>query len=382
MPDVQEVFRLATNKVKPDPDALERQVRRQRAEARKSRIRAYVAVAAVLVLLGTAIFALSHVVGRTGSTPESGAPASTRYTFQTTLISTVTPQKADLVDTRGNTSGAVPNVPVQAYAPSLSTDGSTVAFIDAPTELRYNQVAVMNADGTDAHFVPTLGIIVDSVAISPDASRIAFAGTKDGLDDIYVMNADGSDLLQLTNDPATDQFPQWSPDGRTIVYDNAGSDEDVQDPQYSKTAEIYSVSSTGGDITRLTNNNGYDAAPSFSPDGAMIVAESAQGLSLMDANGTRYRQLANVDGFTPRFSPDGKTVAFSYFSNNWRPDVQLGGNYSPSAPLCLLGTADVRTGHVSRLANVAMATDLNTPQWMSGERILVMRVPAHNPGTH
>ena len=56
MPDVQEVFRLATSKVQPDPDALERQVRRQRAAARKSRVRAYVAVAAVLVVLGVAVF--------------------------------------------------------------------------------------------------------------------------------------------------------------------------------------------------------------------------------------------------------------------------------------------------------------------------------------
>ena len=54
MPEVEEVFRLATNKVKPDPNALERQARRQRASARTNRMWAYVAVAAVVVLAAVA----------------------------------------------------------------------------------------------------------------------------------------------------------------------------------------------------------------------------------------------------------------------------------------------------------------------------------------
>jgi len=386
MPDVQEVFRLATNKVKPDPDALERQVRLQRAEVRKSRVRAYVAVAAVLIVLSVAVVAIAHVVRRNDVTPQGTSPTPASLTFETTL-SGVTPQNATIVDPRGALTPfginvpAHPNMPVQAYAPSVSADRSAIAFVDAPRELGYNQIAVMTLEGTAAHFVPTPGIIVDSVAISPDGLRIAFSGSKGGLDDIYVVNADGSDLQQLTTDPATDQYPQWSPDGQTIVFDNAGSRE-LADPQFSKTAEIFTVPSTGGPVTQLTHDHDYDAAPSFSPNGRSIVDESSQGLSIMRADGSDLRPLeTSVGGFTPRFSPDGNTVAFSYFSDRWRPDVQFGGNYGPSSALCLLGTADVRTGRVTRLPNVAMATDLNTPQWIDSRHIFVMRVPAHAP-TH
>jgi TolB protein len=254
-----------------------------------------------------------------------------------------------------------------------------MAFIDAPKELMYNQIAVMSTDGTGARFVPTLGIIVNAVAISPDGSRIAFQGEANNNDDIFIVNTDGSGLQQLTNDPATDQFPAWSPDGTTIVYDNAGRHEQVSDPQFSKTAEIYSVSADGGVPARITHNKGYDAAPSFSPNGKTIVDESFQGITMMRANGTDYHRFVNMGGFTPRYSPNGKTVAFTNFTGRWRPDVQLGGNYSPSSALCYLATADVKTGDVTKLANVGMATDYNTPQWMDNQHILVMRVQAHPP---
>src|SRR5690349_6321219 len=85
MPDVQEVFRLATNKVKPDPDALERQVRRQRAEVRKSRVRAYVAVAAVLVVLGVAIFTISRAVEKNDKVPDNQGVHDTVQPFLPSL---------------------------------------------------------------------------------------------------------------------------------------------------------------------------------------------------------------------------------------------------------------------------------------------------------
>ena len=58
---------------------------------------------------------------------------------------------------------------------------------------------------------------------SPDGSRLAFVGGTDDTLDIYVMRADGTDIVQLTDDAAFDTFPIWSPDGTTILFMSAGA---------------------------------------------------------------------------------------------------------------------------------------------------------------
>jgi Tol biopolymer transport system component len=381
MPDVQEVFRLATSKVQPDPDALERQVRRQRAAARKSRVRAYVAVAAMLVVLGVAVFAISRAVRRNDVTPQGGSTTQTDLTFLQALPAGATPQTPAIVDQRGKQTSTIQGVPLDAYAPSVTPDGTQMAFVASPNEVAGNQIGIMRTDGTGAHFVATPGIDVGwSVAISPDGDRVAFEGDVDGNTDIWVVNIDGTGLLRLTDDPATDQSPTWSPDGTTIAYDNAGARERLADPQFSKTAEIFTVPADGGPTTRLTENGWFDAAPSYARDGKTIVEESWGGLSIMKADGTHSRKLRvpTSTAFTPRFSPDGKTVAFSYYVGRDRPTTQLGREFSDWG-LCLVALVDPRTGRVTKLPNVGMATDRNTPQWIDDGHLLIMRVPAPDP---
>jgi Tol biopolymer transport system component len=379
MPDVQEVFRLATNKVKPDPDALERQVRRQRAEVRSSRVRAYVAVAAVLIVLGVALFAISRAVGKNGKVSDNQGTVTTIAPFLDALPDGATPQVAATVDTQGRQTSTMSGVPLDAYAPSVSLDGTQVAFVASPTALGYNQVVLMNTDGTGAHFVSTPNIDVGTVAISPDGTRIAFEGTVEGNTDVYVVNSDGTGLLRLTHDPSTDQYPAWSPDGSTIAYDNAGQHEQIEDPQFSKTAEIFTIPADGGTPTQITHNDGSDAAPSYSPDGKTIVDESSRGLSMMAPDGSHYRQfpVAPSTAFTPRFSPDGKTIAFTYYKDVLsRPVVQFGYQYG-ERPMVILSLVDIASGKVTKLQKVGMASDLNTPQWLDNQHLFVMRVPAN-----
>jgi Tol biopolymer transport system component len=380
MPDVQEVFRLATSKVEPDPDALERQVRRQRSAARKSRVRAYVAVAAVLVILGVAVFAIARVVRRNDVSSEGqGSSTPTDLTFLQALPPGATPQTPAIVDLRGKQTSTIDGVPLDAYAPSVTPDGTQMAFVAAPNELGYDQIGVMHTDGTGAHVVTTPHIMVGTVAISPDGSRIAFEGEVDGNTDIWVVNSDGSGLLRLTDDPNTDQYPAWSPDGTTIAYDNAGAREDPTDPQFSTSAEIFTVPADGGPVTRLTHNHGSDAAPSYSPDGGTIVDESSRGLSMMDPNGGHYRgfPVPIPTAFTPRFSPNGKTIAFTYYKDvPFRPTMQFGTEFG-TRPIVILALADATTGKVAKLTRVGMPSDLNTPQWVDNQHILAMRVPAN-----
>ena len=80
MPEVQEVFRMATNKVKPDPNALERQVRRQRKTARNNRARTYVVVAAVLAAMAIGVFALQRSTGDATVPGSDRSPAPSSFT--------------------------------------------------------------------------------------------------------------------------------------------------------------------------------------------------------------------------------------------------------------------------------------------------------------
>jgi len=87
------------------------------------------------------------------------------------------------------------------------------------------------------------------------APEIAFVSDRDGDGEIYVMGADGSNQTRLTNNPATDWTPSWSPDGSKIALE---SDRDGN-------FEIYVMDADGSNQTRLTNNPATDWMPSWSP---------------------------------------------------------------------------------------------------------------------
>jgi Tol biopolymer transport system component len=188
------------------------------------------------------------------------------------------------------------------------------------------------------------------------------------------MNADGSTVQQLTTDPAYDQFPQWSPDGSTIVYDNSGAKTKGGDPEFSPTAEIWTVDVNTRTKARLTRNGVPDYSPSYSRDGR-IAFFHGEALTVMDAHGGNRQRIFSTGGFTPRWSPDGTKIAYSTFDGRYRPSVPFGG-LRKSAPLVLVYVVDL--GDVIRqrsVGHVGMATTLNTPQWLpSGNALLIRRV--------
>ncbi len=102
--------------------------------------------------------------------------------------------------------------------------------------------------------------------LAPDANapeptgKIAFASDRDGNFEIYVMNPDGSGLFRVTDNPAEDTQPSWSPDGTRLAF--------VSNRDGNK--EIYVVGATGGAATRLTNN----AAEDFDPPGPRTAGAS------------------------------------------------------------------------------------------------------------
>jgi Tol biopolymer transport system component len=142
---------------------------------------------------------------------------------------------------------------------------------------------------------------------SPDGSRIAFDTDRDGNFEIYAMNPDGSNPARLTNHPATDLHPAWSPNGSRIAFQ---SDRDGN-------FDIYVMNADGTGPTRLTKSQGPDLAPAWSPDGARIafvrVRNGRPQILVMNANGTGQKTItidtANSD-HEPAWSPDGTRIAF------------------------------------------------------------------------
>src|SRR5205823_1190404 len=112
----------------------------------------------------------------------------------------------------------------------------------------------------------------DSTAPSgrPAAGQIAFTTDRDGNPEIYVMNADGAGLRNLTNNPDNDGLPDWSPDGTRIAF---RSDRDGN-------AEIYVMNADGSGLRNLSNNPSLDLEPTWSRDGTRIAFYSER-----DGNG-------------------------------------------------------------------------------------------------
>ncbi len=175
--------------------------------------------------------------------------------------------------------------------PSWSPDGRRIAFetnrddgpiiLDiVPMDLGY-EIYVVDADGSDLARLSNSPEDDRNPAWSPDGAKIAFQSYRDGNEEIYVMNTDGTGQLRLTTDPDADILPSWSPNGNWITFHSYRDGN----------AEIYKTSPTGTTM-RLTNDLGIDWAPSWSPDSSQIVY-------LSDRSGSLDIYRMNADGSSP-----------------------------------------------------------------------------------
>jgi len=179
-----------------------------------------------------------------------------------------------------------------------------IAFVCAlPGKL---DICVMNADGSDLVNLTDAEGIDENAAWSPDGMRIAFRSSRSGGSDIYLMNADGSGLIRLTDDPGFDGAPIWSPDGTKIAF-STNRDGDN---------EIYVMNADGSGETNLTNHPATDVWPAWSPDGTRIAFQSDRDgnkeIYVMAANGGGPVNLTENDAIdaNPVWLADGDRIAF------------------------------------------------------------------------
>ncbi len=189
----------------------------------------------------------------------------------------------------------------------LGRRGGKIAFDSQASHQRCQAIYVMNADGSELCQL-TDGVTIDRVPeFSPDGFQIAFVSWRDGNSEIYVMNADGSSPRRMTSHGAVDSYPRFSPDGKWLVFfsDRAGSND------------IYLLPVDGSlEPQQLTTDPGNDCDPAFAPDGSWITFSSDRSGSYdilaMDLEGKDQRKLTESPGedIHSTVSPDGTQITF------------------------------------------------------------------------
>ena len=126
----------------------------------------------------------------------------------------------------------------------------------------------MNADGTNLINLTKHPAKDHAPDWSPDGRQITFASNRDGNSEVYVMNPDGTNLINLTNHPASDGGPDWSPDGQQIVFVSGRDKRNNND----KNSEIYVMNADGTHPINLTNHPAIDGQPAWGSIQSLNVA--------------------------------------------------------------------------------------------------------------
>ncbi len=185
-----------------------------------------------------------------------------------------------------------------------------IAYVNAGANY---EIFSMNGDGSNQTNLTNNTAFDSNPNWSPDGSKIVFVSDRAsfGTTEIYTMNANGSNPTRLTTNSVTDETPAWSPDGARIAFARSG--------------QLFVMNADGTNVIQITANasSGVKLHPSWSPDGTRIVFSRNLGfgnigIAVIDSAcnicTAGIRVLNNglpTDNFDPAWSPNGSAIAFS-----------------------------------------------------------------------
>jgi|LGVE01.1.fsa_nt_gb Tol biopolymer transport system component len=196
------------------------------------------------------------------------------------------------------------------WVPVFSPDGQWIAY-DSEGSFSTGEIYIMDIEGNNIIQVtddPSSDWGPDWRPVS-QTKKILFDSDIDGDREIYTVDEDGSNIIQLTDNKTTDGLAFWSPDNNRIVY---FSDQDGDD-------DIYTMNSDGSNKTQLTFNETNDRAATWSHDGQTIAFVSSrtgnQEIFIMNHDGSNQRQLTfnSTKDFWPAFTPDDEYITYTTF---------------------------------------------------------------------
>jgi WD40 repeat protein len=194
-------------------------------------------------------------------------------------------------------------IPTPVPTPFLPPGGNgKIAF-----QRNQNEIFVMEGNGANQTNITNNPAVDGGPVWSPDGTKIAFDSNRSGHSEIYLMNANGSSPVRLTNGFDVAREPTWSPDGTKIAFSGfRGGNED-----------IYVINVNGSNLTRLTTAAaGSDTQPDWSPDGGKLLFTSSRDgdyeIYVMNADGSNQTNLSHAVGSDQdgSWSPDGAKIVF------------------------------------------------------------------------
>ena len=269
--------------------------------------------------------------------------------------------------------------------------GGEIAF--TVNRAGWNEIWLMAADGSERRRLTEVEPAQNDAAgssgpaWSPDGAHIAFAaqiGTlaeDQRMTEIYVMDADGTDMRRLTTNDDADFSPSWSPDGKRIAFARI-----VDQGTDAARSGIFVLDVDGGHEMEVTQTAWptFDLSPAWSPNGSMIAFTRASpsagsetpsaALYLVQLDGGRLTKLTS-DGAEPDWSPDGKRIAFTSFRDRF--GTTCFHECGTSGEIYVVG-AD---GREEQRLTESRASD-GSPAWSSDGRLIAFASDRSNPNEH